>query len=70
MDKKNKEGQTQHEHMTMGMCYGISLGTAVGAALRNIPLWMSVGLSVGLCVGTLMDYKKGRSDGNKKQDPS
>lgn len=55
-DKQEAENQTQY--MPIGMCLGMSVGTALGAALDNMGLYMCVGLSIGMCIGVLIDAKK------------
>lgn len=55
-DKQESENQTRY--MPIGMCLGMSVGTALGAALDNMGLYMCIGLSVGMCIGVLIDTKK------------
>ena len=35
----------------IGMCMGLAIGTAIGAATHNIALWMPIGLCLGLALG-------------------
>ena len=58
MTKKNNEDNTKY--MSIGMCMGISIGTAIGAAMDNIPVYMAVGLSLGMCIGSFIDAKTKR----------
>jgi len=69
MDNENKKApQPQHRYMALGMCLGISIGTGIGAALDNIPFWMSTGLSIGLCVGLALDSNnRNKADDAEKQ---
>jgi len=66
MTKKNKEDNTKY--MPIGMCMGISIGTAIGAAMDNIPVCMAVGLSVGMCIGSLIDAKNRKTDKLQPED--
>ena len=56
--KDKQESENQTHYMPIGMCLGMSVGTALGAALDNMGLYMCVGLSVGMCIGVLIDAKK------------
>ena len=66
MDKKDDKNNTQY--MPIGMCMGISIGTAIGAAMDNIPICMAVGLSVGMCIGSLIDAKNRKTDKLQTED--
>mgnify|MGYP003430971223 FL=1 len=66
MTKKNNEDNTKY--MPIGMCMGISIGTAIGAAMDNIPICMAVGLSVGMCIGSLIDAKNHKTDKLQTED--
>ena len=66
MDKKDDKNNTQY--MPIGMCMGISIGTAIGAAVDNIPVCMAVGLSVGMCIGSLIDAKNRKTDKLQTED--
>ena len=55
---KDKQASENHTpYMPLGMCLGMSVGTALGAATDNLALYMCIGLSVGMCIGVLMDAK-------------
>ena len=56
--KDKQESENQTHYMPIGMCLGMSVGTALGAALDNMGLYMCIGLSVGMCIGVLIDAKK------------
>ena len=43
-NKKNSENQTQY--MPIGMCLGISIGTAIGVATDNLAICMTSVLGV------------------------
>ena len=62
MDKKDKKGN--NSWMPIGMCLGISIGTAIGAATHNMGLWMPMGVSLGLCWGLLFSR---RDDGGEEK---
>ena len=65
MDKKDDKNNTQY--MPIGMCMGISIGTAIGAAMDNIPVCMAVGLSLGMCIGSFIDAKNQKAENDKSQ---
>lgn len=65
MDKKDDKNNTQY--MPIGMCMGISIGTAIGAAMDNIPVCMAVGLSLGMCIGSFIDAKNQKAEKDKSQ---
>ena len=65
MDKKDDKNNTQY--MPIGMCLGISIGTAIGAAMDNIPVCMAVGLSLGMCIGSFIDAKNQKAENDKSQ---
>ena len=69
---KDKDSGNQMMLMPFFMCIGISVGTAIGAALDNIPVWMCIGLSIGVGLGTVMDGRKkvgkDSSEDTKKND--
>ena len=53
MKKDNSENQVQY--LPIGMCLGLSIGMAVGAAMDNISVGMCMGLGIGLCFGSALD---------------
>ena len=65
MTKKDNEDNTKY--MPIGMCMGISIGTAIGAAMDNIPVYMAVGLSLGMCIGSFIDAKNQKEENDKSQ---
>ena len=50
--------------LPIGMCIGISVGTAVGATSNNMGLWLPIGLCLGVALGSAFS-KNG--DNNKKK---
>ena len=48
--------------LPIGMCLGISIGTAIGAATNNMGLWIPLGLSIGLCLGLLFSGSEDKND--------
>ena len=52
---KQKPSDHQAHYLPIGMCLGISIGTALGIAANNLPVYMAIGSSIGLCIGTLLD---------------
>ncbi len=67
MNNKNDKNSTPL-HMPIFMCIGISLGMAVGVAMKNIPVCMCVGLGFGLCVGSVLDMKNRKNTEDITQD--
>ena len=55
--KNKQENAPQVQYMPIGMCLGMSVGTALGAAMDNMGLYMCMGLSIGMCIGALVDAK-------------
>ena len=55
--KDNKKSENQTYYMPIGMCLGISIGTAIGVATDNLSIYMPIGLSIGMCIGALIDAK-------------
>ena len=53
--KKNDNSENQVQYLPIGMCLGLSIGMAVGAAMDNISVGMCMGLGIGLCFGSAMD---------------
>ena len=64
---ENKENKNKTQYMPIGMCLGISIGTAIGAAMDNIPVYMAVGLSLGMCIGSFIDAKNQKAEKDKSQ---
>ena len=56
--KKNDNSENEIQYMPIGMCLGLSIGTAIGAAIDNISIGMCMGLGIGLCFGSALDAAK------------
>lgn len=68
-NKNNNPEPNNIQYMPIGMCIGIGVGMAIGAALDNIATGMCTGLSVGMCVGVLIDsMNKRKTDDNPNSD--
>ena len=65
---KDKGSENQTCYLPIGMCLGISLGTALGVATDNLSTFMPVGLSIGLCIGALADAKRRKQVENESQN--
>ena len=65
---KKKDSENNHQYMPIGMCMGISIGTALGVAFDNISVWMCLGLSFGLCVGIVIDQLQNKNSETEDQD--
>ena len=48
--------------LPIGMCLGISIGTAVGAATKNMGLWIPIGLCLGMSLGIVISSTKDKND--------
>lgn len=58
MSDKNKTS-SEHHYLSFGMCIGLSVGTAIGVALDNISLWMSIGILYWYLVWCGLEYYTG-----------
>ena len=67
MADKNKNS-SEHENLSIYMCLGLAIGTAIGVVLKNIPLWMSIGMMIGICIGATIDYEKRKKPDNKNDE--
>ena len=66
---KNKQASEDQTHyMPIGMCLGMSVGTALGVATDNMALYMCIGLSVGMCIGTMLDAKNRKKSEEEKEE--
>jgi len=48
------------QYMPIGMCLGLSVGVAIGAAFHNIGIGMCLGLGIGMCLGVIIDANKNK----------
>ena len=67
--KMNNKNQKNSFSLPIGMCLGLSIGTAVGAATQNIGTWLPIGLCLGVALGTAFsssdDSEDFKSDGKE-----
>ena len=56
--KNQQEAENQTHYLPIGMCLGMSIGTAIGVATDNLATGMCIGLSIGVGIGALLDSKK------------
>ena len=61
-----KENNDQTYYLPIGMCLGLSVGMAIGAAMDNISIRMCLGLGIGMCIGSAIDAYKAAE--NKEDD--
>ena len=67
---RKKEPENKVQYLPIGMCFGLSIGMAIGAAMDNIPVGMCLGLGIGMCFGSAMDNaKKKENEDPQRQDP-
>lgn len=60
--KDKQESEKENHYMPIGMCLGMSIGTALGVATENLATYMPIGLSIGMAVGALIDAKKRKAN--------
>lgn len=67
---KNNEPENQSYYMPLCMGAGLALGTAIGAATKNLSICMSMGMLLGMCIGSVLDVKhrKENSDSSQPDD--
>ena len=67
---KNREDQNNEMHyMPICMCIGLSIGTAIGAAMNNIALYMCAGMSIGVGIGSMIDAANRKKSEDSAQEP-
>ena len=54
----------EKNNMTIFMCIGIAIGTAIGVATDNFATFMPVGLAVGVGIGSSIDAKNRKKNKN------
>ena len=62
-NSNNSKKDNSSAGLPIGMCAGLAVGTAIGAATHNLGLWMPIGLSAGLCLGLVLG--RGNTDEHK-----
>lgn len=62
-----KDSENQMQYMPIGMCLGLSVGMAIGAAMDNISIGMCMGLGIGMCFGSAIDAAN-RAKNEKPED--
>ena len=62
MEKNMKKTDNKFPYLPTFMSKEISVGTAIGAALNNIGLYMCIGLSIGVGIGAILDSQKGKEE--------
>ena len=65
--KKNDNSENEIQYMPIGMCLGLSIGTAIGAAIDNISIGMCMGLGIGLCFGSALDAAKRKKSEDEEE---
>ncbi len=65
--ENQKKPENQVSWLPIGMCLGVSIGMAIGAAADNIPLGMSIGVSIGVGIGALIDHKNRTNSEDEKE---
>lgn len=43
--------------MSLYVCVGLAIGTALGVVTDNLAIYMPLGLAVGMCIGASLDDK-------------
>ena len=62
------KSDNQTHYMPIGMCLGISIGTAIGVATDNLSIYMPIGLSIGMCIGALIDAQNRKKTKGSSKD--
>ena len=68
--KNGKDQENTTHYMPLCMCLGLSIGTAIGAALNNIGLYMCVGMSIGVGIGSAIDAANRKKSDDSAQEPT
>ncbi|MGI6214470.1 MAG: hypothetical protein ACOYIT_01090 [Christensenellales bacterium] len=55
--KNSENNEKSSSSLPIAMCFGIAIGTGLGAAMNNIGLWLPVGLALGVAVGAGLNSK-------------
>lgn len=63
--KSYKSAIKQSQSLSLGMCFGTSIGLCLGVALDNIPIGMCLGMSLGVSLGSL--FGRPRDDDDTKK---
>jgi hypothetical protein len=66
--KNDKQPENKTSYVPIGMCLGISIGMALGAAAGNIAIGMCMGIGVGMTIGSLVDHQNRKKDKNKSNE--
>lgn len=64
---KKNDSDKQIQYMPIGMCLGLSIGMAIGAAMDNISIGMCFGLGIGMCFGSALDSANRAKDQESKE---
>ncbi len=65
---KKNDSNNQIQYLPLGMCIGISIGMAIGAAMDNIPIGMCMGMGIGMCFGSALDNANRAKNEENKED--
>ena len=65
--KDNKNSENKMQYLPIGMCLGISIGTAIGAATDNIGVGMCLGVGFGVLLGSLLDAQNRKKEAETAQ---
>ncbi len=60
--EKNRQDQKLGSSIAIGMCLGMGIGTALGAAFDNIGIGMCIGISIGMCLGVALGSHQNKSN--------
>ena len=63
--KNHSSPDHEVRYLPIIMSIGISVGTAIGAAIHNIPLCMCVGMSAGVAIGAAIDNTNRKQSANQ-----
>ena len=51
-------------YLSWGIVYGAGIGTALGVALDDLGVWLSIGAGLGIIIGMMLDKKKSGKSGS------
>ena len=63
-----KEHPDKIQYLPIGMCIGISIGTALGSCFGNVGVGMCLGCGLGLCFGSVLDAANRKKDKPDQSD--
>ena len=66
--KDNKNSENKIQYLPIGMCIGVSIGTAIGVVTDNIGVGMCLGVGIGMLFGSLLDAQNRKKEAETIQE--